>query len=200
MLRVQFWKYWVQNQGPEVLQRFYLRFFVISSFRVSSESKVQARQERADAVRLRPLTSTGCCFWISSWWGRCLRARWWCHRDAFSAPKQDVPHKLELTHLSFHLPPGLLLYLSFLLALNDNVPAGFRLQGWGPGRRQRTDPEAPQTSLLAGPARCHTESSLVGIWVLWKKEEEDEEQISMLLTSLAGFEATRKDTLSQQLA
>lgn len=70
----------------------YLSSILLS--RLIRKNKVQPAQQRAAGVRPRPLTSTGCCFWISSWWGGCLRARWWCHKAAFSAPKRDVTHKL----------------------------------------------------------------------------------------------------------
>lgn len=142
------------------------------------KNKVQPRQRRANGVRPRPLTSTGCCFWISSWWGGCLPARWWCHKAAFSAPKQHVTQKLVNLRTSaslFHLD---FLIICFLYIKKKRAaPAGFRLQGWGPGRRRRTGPGAPRTSSWAGPARCRTGSSLVGIWVLGRKETKDEEQI-----------------------
>lgn len=105
MCRVLFWKYWVWN-SENILYNTVLflsrtgcdAFLVyLSSIRLSRlirKKKVQSTQESPDGVRLRPLTSTGCCFWISSWWGGCLLARWWCHKVAFSAPKQDVTHKL----------------------------------------------------------------------------------------------------------
>lgn len=124
---------------------------------------------------LRPLTSTGCCFWISSWWGGFLLAHSWCHKVAFSAPKHDGKHTLVnvlISGTTFHLD---ILYISLSeLRFDQTLPAGFQLQGWGPGRHRRTGPEAPQTSLSTGPVRCRTESSLVEIWVLWRKEKESE--------------------------
>lgn len=98
-------------------------FVYLSSILLSClirKNKVQPAQQRADSVRLRPLTSTGCCFWISSWWGGCLLARWWCHKAAFSAPKQDV------TDLSFYLQPRLpYISLSFDLKKKKTYLQGF---------------------------------------------------------------------------
>lgn len=114
------------------------------------------------------LTSTGCCSLISSWWGECLPARWWCHTGAFFVPKRS--EKLDLAR-PFKWSELKLSEKSFSFQIS---PARFQPRDWDPKRHRTTALKGPQTFSLRGLKRCHTGSSLVETLALERREEVQE--------------------------